>query len=508
MRAPDAPGPRASDNVLEIGGRLEGPPSQQLVATAFSDELENQRELFGAIGLADLAHTLVMQEAGVIPDGAARDLLHALLILNKPAETFEADAAKGDIYTNREAWLQSHTRAAGWLGVSRARREAVTTGYHIAVRANLLDVTDALCGLAGKMAELGSKHSSTLFPDYTYLQAAQPTTFGHYLLAFAHPILRHLDRAAALYERFNLSPAGGGSANGSIAPQDRIKLARALGFDGPLANTRDAMWQADLAIEAAALVAGILITLDRLGEDLMVYATQEFGLVQLGDRHSRASKIMPQKKNPFALSYLRGIANQAIGLQAAITAAMRTPSGQMDNRMAAYGDIPAALRQAAQAARLMEEVLADLKVDNVRAREIVEGKFLASSDLAEHIMLATGLDFRQAHKLVGALVRELESGGESLADAEAQDLDRIAIEQLGRSLGLAQEVIARALDPNRAIEARGCLGGAAPKRVKASAGDLKTALAEHRRASRKRRGKVEAAERKLVDRAENLARPA
>lgn len=506
MRAPDGPRPRASDDVLEIGGRLVEPPSGQLVATAFSDELENQRELFHGIGLADLAHTLVMQGAGVVPKEAARSLLSALLALNEPAESFDADAAQGDLYTNREAWLQAHTDAAGWLGVSRARREAITCGFHIAVRSDLLELSDALCGLAGKMADLGRKHSSTLFPDYTYLQAAQPTTFGHYLLGFAYPILRHLDRAGALYQRFNLCPAGGGSANGSIAPQDRAKLARIMGFDFPVANTRDAMWQADLAIEAAGVVAGILVTLDRLGEDLMVYASQEFGLVRLSDRHSRASKIMPQKKNPFALSYLRGIANQAIGLQAAITAAMRTPSGQMDNRMAAYREIPMALRQAAEATRLMEEVLADLQIDTARAREIVEGNFLAASDLAEHIMLASDLDFRQAHKLVGALVRELESQDKSLSDAEANDLDRIARAQLGRALELDQEVIARALDPRRALEARNCEGGAAPIRVKAAAGALKKDVAEHRRTAHKRRAKVETAERKLVERAREAAR--
>ncbi len=506
MRAPDAATPRASDDVLEIGGRLRDPPSQQLVATAFRDELDNQRELFEAIGLADLAHTLMMQQAGVIPDDAAHSLLRALLALNRPAESFDADAAKGDLYTNREAWLQAHTDAAGWLGVARARREAITCGFHITVRADLLDLADALCGLAAKMADLGRKHCSTLFPDYTYLQAAQPTTFGHYLLGFAYPVLRHLDRADALYQRFNLSPAGGGSANGSIAPQDRVKLARAMGFDGPVANTRDAMWQADLPIEAAGLVAGILVTLDRLGEDLMVYATQEFGLVRLGDRHSRASKIMPQKKNPFALSYLRGIANQAIGLQAAMTAAMRTPSGQMDNRMAAYHEVPEALRQAAQAARLMEEVLADLQIDTARASEIVEGNFMAASDLAEHIMLASDLDFRQAHKLVGALVRELEAQGKCLSDAEAQDLDRIAREQLGRGLELSQDVIARALDAKRAVEARSCIGGAAPKRAKQASAALKKDIAGHRQAARKRRNKIEAAERKLVERAREAAR--
>ena len=505
MRAPDAAGPRTSDNVLEIGGRLGESPSEQLVATAFAQELEHQRGLFEGVGLADLAHTLVMQQAGVVPEAAARQLTRSLLKLNQCPQSLEAAAAKGDLYTNREAWLQAQCKAAGWLGVSRARREAITVAFHITVRGELLKLAEVLCGLADRMSALGRKHGTTLFPDYTYLQAAQPTSFGHYLLGFGFPVARHLERTEALFERFNRSPAGGGSANGSIAPQDRAKLARLMGFDGPVENTRDAMWQADMAIEAAGLAANVLITIDRLAEDLMVFATQEFGLVRLGDRHSRASKIMPQKKNPFALSYVRGLANQAIGWQAAITASMRTPSGQMDNRMAAYGQIPMALRQTAAAADLMEELLGDLEIDKARAREILDHGFLAASDLTEHIMLSSNLDFRQAHRLVGALVRELEAEGKDLGQVESSDLDRVARSQLGRGLELSEDQIANALDPQKAIEARGCEGGAAPERVKQAAGELKKTAAEYRRWTRKRGDRLAAAEAKLVERARKLA---
>ncbi len=505
MRTPDGQAPRAYHDVLEVGGRLSAAPSQRLIDTAFAEDLKNQQQLFESVSHADLAHTLMMSKSGPIPREAAAKLLHALLELHAWPDDFELDPALGDIYTNREAWLNAHCDAAGWLGVSRARREAITCGFHMTTRSQLLTLADGLATLADTLTKTARAHRNTLFPDYTYLQAAQPTTFGHYLLGFAFPIARHVDRALILFDRFNSSPAGGGSANGSIAPQDRAALARLMGFDAPAANTRDAMWQADLPIEAAALIANALITIDRLAEDLMTFATQEFGLVKLSDGHSRASKIMPQKKNPFALSYLRSLANQALGLQTTISASMRTPSGQMDNRLAAYAEIPTSLGQAAQGAHLMADVMAELEVDKTRAKALLaEGK-LAASDMAEHVMLATGLDFRQAHKVIGLMIRQLETDGRNLATATAVDLDTAAHQAIGHALDVDDDLIARALDSRQGVAARSCIGGASPQRVDEAIKSLSAEISALRRTIDKRAGAIARAQTKLVGKAQSAA---
>jgi argininosuccinate lyase len=130
----------ATERALEIGGRLAEPPSPRLMATAFAEELISQRELFGELGLVDLAHTITLAEQGVIPSASARRLVAALLELQQDAATFQSDAACGDLYTNREARLAARTDAVGWLGVSRARREALTTAYHRLTRGRLLDL--------------------------------------------------------------------------------------------------------------------------------------------------------------------------------------------------------------------------------------------------------------------------------------------------------------------------------------------------------------------------------
>ena len=149
-------------------------------------------------------------------------------------------------------------------------------------------------------------------PDYTYLQAAQPTTAGHWLLSFAYPALRDAERAARPTSRaVNRSPAGAGGVNGSRFPLDRERLAALLGFDGPIEHTRDAMWQTDGFTEAAWHAATAATNASRFAEDLELYGSDEFGLLRIGDEFCRASALMPQKRNPYALVVIRGARGHA-----------------------------------------------------------------------------------------------------------------------------------------------------------------------------------------------------
>jgi argininosuccinate lyase len=295
-----------NNSVLGVGSRLATGPAVELVQTAFARELADQLALFKGMSLADLAHTVMLIEAGVIPSADGASLLSALLDLDEYPTDFIPTPESGDLYTNREAWLAARTPSVGWLGAGRARRESTTTGYHIIVRSYLLAFASALIMAGTALIERADEYRSTLMADYTYLQPAQPTTFGHYLLGFAYPLLRDLERLQALYTRNNRSPAGCGSVNGSRLPQDRNRLAELLGFDGLAQHARDAMWQPDGPIETMSVVITALVNLDRLAEDLQIFATAEFDLVELAEGHSRASVIMPQKKNPYALAYVRG----------------------------------------------------------------------------------------------------------------------------------------------------------------------------------------------------------
>jgi argininosuccinate lyase len=497
-------GPPSPAAVLEVTERLSEAPSGNLADIAFRRELEAQALLTPAISWVDLAHTLTLAEQGVIPHDAARSLITAILALHEDGASFTPSAAYGDLYTNREVWLTKRTKAVGWLGVVRARREALTTAYHLVLCDELLGLSEALAGAVEGLSALSLRHQNTLMPDYTYLQRAQPATFGHYLQSFAWPVLRDLDRIEALYRRADQCPAGIGSSNGSVIRQDRRKLAERLGFCQPVRHARDAMWQADIALEACAVALTSVLNLDRLAEDLMIFASAEFGFIRLANRHVRASKIMPQKRNPFALAFVRATANRLIGVQTGVAAAARTPSGQMDNRLFAYEAVPDAVRSAAQVASLTAECIAELSVDEARSYAALDDRSACASDLAERLMVAARIDYRSAHKIVGRLVRALEEKG-GLAEASIGDV-RFAFLSSGLSPeGITDEIVAAAFDLATCISARKDIGCAAPEEVAAMASELHAAVSDRRQSLESARTRREAALRLLEAEAKAFA---
>lgn len=491
--------------------RLIEPPAEQLVRTAYAREIGDAAILYEGMSLADIAHVVGLIEANIIPREPGGELLAALLTLHPaPPLDFALDPAHGDLYSNREAYLRMLAAPVGWLSAGRARREASTIAYRLAARKRLLNLAAALESCAVAALDLAETHRATLFPDYTYLQPAQPTTFGHYLLTFVYPLLRDLERTRAAFARTNLSPAGAGSVNGSRLPLDRARLAELLGFDGLIPHTRDAMWQADGPIEIAALIASSLVTLDRLAEDLQIFSTAEFGLVELADRHTRTSVIMPQKKNPYSLAYLRGVCGESIGALAAMAAVGKTPSGQIDNRIFAYGDIPRALDQAIGAARLMADVLRGLTVNAELAAKRVGENFIGATDLAEVIMLDCGLEYKAAHNLVSRAVRSaLDSGAPTLT---ADLLEAAAQSHLGRSLNLDPATIAEALDPARIVAARSGAGGAGEAPTAQMIAECRESVARHAQWREAAQARLQAAEAMLLMTAARLrlepARPA
>ncbi|TFH36509.1 MAG: argininosuccinate lyase [Anaerolineales bacterium] len=463
--------------------RISEDPAPELIRTAYARELADTPILYEGMSLADLAHVVMLTEEQVIPREAGGQLMHVLLSLHpRPPFDFFPDPATGDLYSNRVAYIGMLTHHVGYLSAGRARREAITIAYRIAARSRLLKLAAALIDLAHAAVDLAETHRATLFPDYTYLQNAQPTTFGHYMLGFAYPVLRDLDRLQAAFARTNASPAGSGSVNGSRLPLNRERLAELLGFDTLIQHTRDAMWQADGPIEIAALMSAALVNLDRLAEDLQVFATQEFGLVEIADRHSRLSVIMPQKKNPYSLTYVRGLTGEALGTLAAMAAIGKSLSGQPDTRIFAHGSVPRSLDQVMGAALLMAGVLRGLTVNVERAAQRAAAGFSGSTDLAEVLMQESdsGLDYGTAHKIVGRAVRDaLESGGETPA-LNPEIIAGAAEAVTGHRIEMSAERLAGVLDPVTIVASRTGPGGAAEPPVTAMLAEIRAALKIHK----------------------------
>jgi argininosuccinate lyase len=231
------------------------------------------------------------------------------------------------------------------------------------------------------------------------------------------------------------------------------------------------MWQTDLPIEITAAVVALLVNVDRLAEDLQIWSTQEFHLVELADGYARGSVIMPQKKNPYSLAYIRGLTSVTIGHLVAMANVGRTPSGQPDNRIFAYGDVPRVIEQAIGAIQLMTGVVSTLFFNGRLMAERVGLGYCQATDLADIIMLNAGLPYETAHRVVGHLVANaLETGVPSDRITTAM-IDEAAMAVIGRGLGLPPDAVEDVLDPVKIVATRTGLGGAAPSPMNAMIAD-------------------------------------
>ncbi|MBI4673891.1 MAG: argininosuccinate lyase [Chloroflexi bacterium] len=484
--------------------RFDQQPAPELIDAAFRFETEDAPLLHHDLTLCDLAHLLHLNELALIPAYAAPRLLRLVLELDNDVQIY--DPARGDGFTNREAWLTARAPdVAGYYATGRARREATTVAFRLRVRRELLGLTRANIALQTALLDLAAQHVETVMSDYTYLQQAHPTTFAHYLLTFVYPLRRDFTRVREAFTLLNQSPAGIGSTNGSRLPLDRQRLAGLLGFDAVIPHARDAMWQVDAPVQALSAAATLLLHLDRLAEDLQIFNSTEFGMIELADEFARASVIMPHKKNPYSLAFVRGVANALLARVTEMYAIARTPSAQVDNRILAHGAVPRALELATRSVRLVTGVLRTLRVNTERMRRWVDAGFTQATDVAELLAAENGLPYATAHQIVARVVRELMAQNQTARELTVALLDAAAREITGHALQLDAAQLAAALDPMTIVSTRSGLGGAAPIRVREMIDDCRADLEMQRAWTDETARRIEDAETHLLEQAKAIA---
>lgn len=450
---------------LGAEGRVASGPSDALVEAGYRLEIDDAPLLHHGLGIADLAHVAELQQLGVLPQDDAVALTRALLeLLDTPAGEFPYDPAHGDAYNSRELVLADTLgAAAGWLPTGRTRREAGRIAFRLALRSALLDLHDTVADLGTALVERARENADTLWNDTTYLQPAQPSSFGHYLGGFAEQTTRDLARIDVAHRWADRSPAGTGGVAGTTIPLDRDRLARRLGFAGPGAHCRDAMWSVDGLTDALVAATQAVLTADRLAEDLEIFASPQFGYVTLAGGSSRASVLLPQKRNPYALAVIRGGAGTLIGRTTGVMATQRTPSARTDNWLYAYGDVLRSVALATRLVTLAADVVATLEIDRDVLAASAGADFSGAADLAERLVLDHGLDYRSAYRIVGrAVVRALD---DDRARLRTDDLTGAA-HDLGLGLdGQIAGTVAILADVRALVAGRDAIGGSAPARV-------------------------------------------
>lgn len=477
-----------------------------MVEAGFALECADAELLHDGFALADLAHAVALLEAGVTPARDGRRLLRGLLAMQRlsPGE-IGYDPALGDPWNSRERVAAARIGGpAGWLTVGRPRREAGRVAFRLALRRHLLAAHAALGDLAAALLEQAGRHRRTLMADHTYLQPAQPTTLGYVLLGMALPVLRDGDRLRRAFAWADASPAGAGGVGGSPLPVDRGRLAALLGFAAVAVHARDAMWQTDGLIETLAVAAGAAAHAGQLAADLEIWASPPFGFVAFDDGYSRASALMPQKKNPYPVAVVRGTAGVLAGRLAGYLAVLHTPSARTDHLLFGYGEIPRALDLLARSELLLAGVVRTMTADVDRLARSAEGGFTEAADVADALTRAGLLDHRRAHQVVGAAVRAALARGETALTAAGLTG---AARSLGIRLTVPDGLVEQVADPRAAVAARTVEGGTAPRRMAEMLRSARRNLERDAGWRAATTARLDRAEADLLERARDLARP-
>jgi len=450
---------------VRVAGTPVGRAAPELVRSGFQIESDDAAHLHDGLNLADIAHVLDLSRRGIIPADAERALLALLLdLVETDAADFRYDPELGEPYNSREHYFAERLGdMAGWLHAGRPRREAARVALRLGIRRQVAELADAVVRFAGELCGRAREHADTLMADQTYLQQAQPSTFGHYLLSFAQPALRDAERLLGELRNINASPGGAGCVNGTRLQDDRSHLADLLGFDSVIMHTRDAMWRVDDLIAVLATTTSIASNQSKLAEDLEIFSSAEFDFVDLDDSFSRSSVLMPQKRNPYSLSIVRGASGVLIGRMSGFLAVTKSPSARSDNFIFAYGEVPRALDLSLRVTELMSGVVRTLEVHPDRMRAELDRGYAQATDLAEYLTVSRHIDYRTAYVVVGNVVRHASRAGIPGRAITAAMVEEAAFAQTRTHWGVTDDEIAHVLSASSVVATRTATGGAAPE---------------------------------------------
>jgi argininosuccinate lyase len=418
MVANDKPGPPTR----LWGGRFESGPADALARLSVSVQFDWQLAPYDL--LASRAHARVLHKAGLLTDDELGPMLAALDDLDAACRdgSFRPTVADEDVHTALERGLLERLGTLGGkLRAGRSRNDQVATDLRLYLRDRVRLITCRVAELQTALIDQAGRHAGTQAPGMTHLQHAQPVLFGHQLLAHAQALARDVSRLRDWDVRAAVCPLGAGALAGSTLGLDAASVADELGFRAPAANSMDAVSDRDFAAEFCFAAALLGVHLSRLGEEIVLWASQEFGWVEIDDAYATGSSIMPQKKNPDVAELARGKAGRLIGgLTGLLVTLKGLPLAYNRDLQEDKEPVFDAVDTLLVVLPAMAGLVATLRVHSRRLASVATEGFSLATDLAE-LLVRRGVPFREAHEIVGHLVvwcqvHELDFGQVSDAD--------------------------------------------------------------------------------------------
>ncbi|MEN0020250.1 MAG: argininosuccinate lyase [Planctomycetota bacterium] len=441
------------------GGRFTDAPDA--LFRAFNDSLPIDWALVTQDILGSVAWARALGRAGVLTDDEVASLATALddiatSVRGQLRPPPDADAE--DIHTWVEQQLIARVGDLGKkLHTGRSRNDQVSTDFRLWVREHTAALVHDLHALQAELIGVADRERDTIMPGYTHLQRAQPIVAGHWALAYFEMLDRDIGRIQDAADRADRCPLGAAALAGTAYAIDRKHLSDELGFAAPTDNSLDTVADRDFAVELLAAAALCATHLSRLAEELIVWASSEFGFVSMSDAVTSGSSIMPQKKNPDALELIRGKAPRIAAHHAALLGVLKAlPLAYNKDMQEDKAPVFTAVAELTMCVRMATKVVTGLSFDRNRCRDATLDGFTDATELADYLV-ERGVPFRDAHHQVGSLVR--------LAIEHNKRLEDLTIEAIREHAPEAGPDVFDRLTPESAVARRDVLGGTAPSRV-------------------------------------------
>ena len=451
-------------------GRFDSDTNATVEAFSASEHFDRRLAHYDIAG--SMAHARMLNAVGVISDTDCEAIMSGLeaITLEINEDRFEWRSQLEDVHMNIEARLTELVGEPGKkLHTARSRNDQVATDLRLFVR----DAIDQLCtditALQGALLTQAESEATSIMPGMTHMQAAQPVTCGHHLLAWNAMLERDWQRLGDCRRRVNVSPLGSAALAGTSFPIDRQMSAQALGFDSVSTNSLDSVSDRDFVIEFCSACALLGVHLSRIAEELVLWASQSCCFVDLGDAFCTGSSIMPQKKNPDVAELVRGKSGRAIGNLVSLLVLMKgQPLAYNRDNQEDKEPLFDSVDTAHACLQVLVAMVPNMKFDRERMRKAAQRGHTTATDLADYLV-CRGMAFRDAHEAVGKAVR--------LAEARQLELPDLSLEQLRDICEHIDSDVFDVLTLEGSVESRDHTGGTAPRQVREAIAAARQALA-------------------------------
>ncbi len=442
------------------GGRFKALPAE--IMEEINTSIGFDKRLAPQDIRASKAHASMLAAQGIITKADAREILKGLEQVLAEIESGQMAYTRAleDVHMNVEARVKDLIGTpAGRLHTARSRNDQVATDFRLYVRETIDALDTALAGLQLVLTRKAEAHAATVMPGFTHLQPAQPVTFGHHMLAYVEMLGRDRGRFADARRRLNECPLGAAALAGTSFPIDRQMTADALDFDKPSANSLDAVSDRDFVLETLAAAAITAMHLSRLAEEIVLWATHQFGFIRLSDKFTTGSSIMPQKRNPDAAELTRAKVGRVAGAFQSLLIVMKGlplaySKDMQEDKEVAFD----ALDSLALAIAAMAGMVDDMEPVPDAMRAAADQGYATATDLADWLVRVLKLPFREAHHVTGRIVAEAES--------QSLPLEKLSLKAMQAVERRITNDVFSVLSPEKSVSSRKSYGGTAPQNVR------------------------------------------